>query len=29
MIKKLIKELKTDKDYYYGWQANIAMGTLR
>jgi len=25
MINKLIKKLKEDKDYYYGWQSNIAM----
>lgn len=25
MIKKLIKNLKKDKQYYYSWQANIAM----
>ena len=24
-IKDLVKALKKDKDYYYGWQANIAM----
>lgn len=24
-IKKLIKELKADKGYYYAWQANIAV----
>ena len=25
MIEKLIEELKKDKDYYYAWQANIAV----
>ncbi len=25
MIQKLVEELKKDKDYYYGWQANIAV----
>jgi len=25
MIEKLIENLKKDKDYYYSWQANIAM----
>ena len=25
LTTKLIKALKEDKDYYYGWQANIAM----
>jgi len=25
MIKTLIKHLKKNKDYYYSWQANIAM----
>ncbi len=24
-IKILIKELKKDKEFYYGWQSNIAM----
>jgi len=24
-VKKLRKELKNDKEYYYAWQANIAM----
>lgn len=25
MIEKLVEELKKDKDFYYGWQANIAV----
>lgn len=25
MIKKLVKNLKTDKDYFYAWQSNIAI----
>ena len=25
MIKGLIKALKKDEDFYYGWQSNIAM----
>lgn len=25
MIKNLVKALKTDKGYFYSWQANIAM----
>ena len=25
MNEELIKQLKTDEDFYYGWQSNIAM----
>jgi hypothetical protein len=25
MIEKLVKALKEDENYYFGWQANIAM----
>lgn len=25
MLKELIENLKNDKEYYYAWQANIAM----
>lgn len=25
MNKKLIKKLKDDKEFYYGWQSNIAI----
>ena len=25
MLEKLIEKLKSDKDFYYSWQSNIAM----